>query len=185
MPVLHFFHWEEFRAFARQLPGGCELCALRGDAAAVGEQQGQDVVVVAETYRFPSAAVVLLLPDRRTGRLSDQQLCVADVQLRTRFMACGSGTVADAVHLDVKASICLQRFASLRARGDEVLRACGEEKFAVSQQAQQQEEGGSHILQLYAEARRRAKALQAAGARLDNDSADCSGLFAEADDGDY
>lgn len=163
IPILHFYQWDEFLSFARSLsPGGCEVFGLHGAAAEVSVQQSRGQVVHAsETYSFPCGAVALLLPDRRTGRLSAEQLDITDTHLRSRFVACCDDNVTDCVHLDVKASVCLQRYATLHSNNKELLME--EEKFAVESEVQ----SGNSLAYKYAEWKRSAKVNSG------DDSTDC------------
>jgi hypothetical protein len=176
---MHFYHWEEFRAFVDKLcQGHCEVCALHG-AAVAGEQQprseeeekespGHESIHIVETYRFPHPAVALLLPDRKTGKLSSEQKQIADIQLKSRFVACRSADVADSVHLDVKTSIFLQRYATLHSKAREVQRV--EEKFTIDNHPAQYPSWD--LWQVHAEIKELSE--RATGDEVIND---CDGLF--------
>mmetsp|Transcript_8435 Transcript_8435/g.15892 ORF Transcript_8435/g.15892 Transcript_8435/m.15892 type:complete len:252 (+) Transcript_8435:95-850(+) len=178
IPVFHFYHWDEFLRFAKRLrPAGCEVCGLHGAAADESALRGTGQILHApETYDFPCGAVALLLPDRRTGRLSAQQLEICDTLLRSRFVACSDDAVTDSVHLDVKASICLQRYATLHSNNKELLME--EEKFAV--ESQTRTISCSDVIQAYAEWKRQAKS----SGDERGECVDTSALFAD-EDADY
>lgn len=142
---------------------------------------GSGDLKVAETYNFPQAAVALLLPDRKTGRLSPQQLQVTETHLQTRFAHCRNPAVTDSVHLDVKISICLQRYAVQHQSTTREVRITEEEKFEIQDEAHNQ----SVFLQLFSDFKRKAKAEEmATPANVDGDW-DNSIFFNKSNDCDY
>ena len=86
-----------------------------------------------EEYNFPSSSIALILPNKRTGLLSQEQLEITDTRVCTRFVNYRSSTVADNVHLDVKASICLQRYCMIQLSSIREVKIT-EEKFDVEDQ---------------------------------------------------
>lgn len=158
--------------------GGYEVCGLLGGAEVLADLLGGSGVEVAEAYRFPRPSLALLLPDRKTGALSAEQLQVADTLLQTRFVASGSDMLAERVHVDVKTSIVLQRYAALHLGSREVRMA--EEKFTIEDQPP------GDIERLYNgfknRANAQAKAVASARDQYDNN---CSDLFMQTEAGDY
>ena len=136
---------------------------------------------LAEKYDFPQAAVAVLLPNRKTGRLSPEQLQVTETHLQTRFAHCSNTAVAGSVHLDVKISLCLQRYAVLHHAATKEVRITEEEKFEIHHQTESQRV----VLQLFSNFKRRAKAEAMANPIKIEDYCDNLDLFSHSDGADY
>lgn len=146
--MLHFFHWDDFKSFLLEINSECEFSGLTNTTLTGTESDtlcsdGDDIINegiiptpehVVESYLF-RPALALLLPDKKRKLLSAQQLAVTDTLLATRFTGCGNSAthdfqkVCDNVHLDVKLSICLQRFAVLHSAREVHIT---EEKFDIN-----------------------------------------------------
>lgn len=146
IPILHFFHWDDFREFVKSVNSDCELCCLHtvsGSAGSHSQGKWNESMDVLEhhlqtksnqidmnwvdDYEFCHSGVVIILPHKKTGLFSREQYEVAETHLQVRFPCLEK--ISDMVHPDVKLTICLQQFAVQHMKMEQ--KKIDEEKFII------------------------------------------------------